>query len=766
MRNGFETKLLNGNGNSNGSELVGNERSSPFVDAQIISPHIDYAQGQLPLSHYWHVLLKRRWTVVTSMFIVGTLTVILSYKATSIYRASSRVQVEAETPLIQSLNDLYHGAGINTDDDFLQTQLQVVQSDTLAWRTIEQLQLGDNPAFMKRAVAAKLGDGERKVRFIDAFKTALKVELIPQTRMMLVGFDSPDPRLAAQVANTLVGNYVDYNFKLKYDATRQASGWMETQLDELKAKVEKSQQALVDYERQHSLNSVATGAQDRENVEEQVLSDLSKDLTAAEAERIQKESLYNQVRDDRAQIARLAHNELLRNLEEKLADAKQNHTVILAQYGPNFPRALRLEQEINEIQSQIAHEQDRVIEGIRVDYVTTLNREKLARAAVSREKEVLGGVNQLLVEHNILQRDFEANEQLYQNLIQRLKDATVSAGLRSTNIHQVDIALPPDRPIRPKKLLNIVVGTLVGLMLGVTLAFGQEALDHSIKSAEEVEELLSIPALATIPVYRLPRASKTYGLLKGNGQGASSAPEVALAVAEHPTSVIAEAYRALRTSVLLSLPDHPPKTLLVTSAAVGDGKTVTSVNLAMALAQRKGPVLLVDADLRKLGVTMTFNCDMQKGLSTVLAGATRFDEVLYQYPDVPNLWILPAGPSCPSPADLLSSETMTGLMEKVSHRFEHVVIDTPPVMAVTDATVLSPTVDGVVLVAQCARTSKPLLLRTCRILDAAGARILGFVLNKFDYRDGHYGYYYSHEYTGYRYYGPPPTQPTATSEVP
>lgn len=762
MHNGFDTKLLNGNGNSNGRELLTTTPAS-FVDAEIASSHIDYAQGQQSLSHYWHVLLKRRWTVITAVFVVSTLAVIVSYKSTPIYRASSRVQVEAETPLVQSLNDLYHEAGVNTDDAFLQTQLQVVQSDTLAWHTIEQLQLGENPAFIKPTVVAKLGEDDRKVKLIAAFKAALNTELIPQTRMMLVGFESPDPRLAAQVANTLVSNYVDYNFKLKYDATRQASGWMETQLDELKAKVEKSQQALVDYERQHSLNSVGTGPQDRQNVEEQVLSDLSKDLTAAEADRIQKESLYNQVRDDRAQIARLAHNELLQNLEEKLAEAKQNYILLLGQYGPSFPRALRLQQEISEIESQIAHEQDRVIERIRLDYMTAVSREKLATAAVSREKEVLGGVNQLLVEHNILQRDFEANEQLYQNLIQRLKDATVSAGLRSTNIHQVDMALPSDRPVRPRKLLNIVVGTLAGLMLGITLAFGQEALDHSIRSAEEVEALLSIPTLGMIPLYRLPRASRSHGLLRRNGQGSSSAPEVALAVADHPTSVIAEAYRALRTSVLLSLADHPPKTLLITSAAAGDGKTVTSVNLAMALAQRKGPVLLVDADLRKLSVSTIFNCDMQKGLSTVLAGANELDDVLHQYPAVPNLWILPAGPKCPSPADLLSSETMTALVEKVSERFQHVIIDTPPVIAVTDATVLSRMVDGVVLVAQSARTSKALLLRTCRILDAAGARILGFALNKFDYHEGYYGYYT--QYAGYGYYGQPPSRPTASSEV-
>ncbi len=763
MRNGFETSLVSGNGGPSGKESLSYEHPGSFAGPQLLPAQIDFSQTQQSLSHYWDILLKRRWTVLTVVFAVSTLAIIGSYKSVPTYRASSRVQVEAETPLIQSLNDLYHGMGIITDDAFLQTQLQVVESDTLAWHTIEQLGLGENAAFTEPAAMSRLAPEARKVKLIAMFENALNVELIPKTRMILVGFDSRDPRLAAQVANTLVTNYVDYNFQLKYDATRQASGWMETQLDELKAKVEKSQQALVDYERQHSLNSIGSGTQNRETVEDQILSDLSKDLTSAEAERIEKESLYNQVRADRVQIARLAHNELLQRLEEKLAEEKQEYTQILAQYGPNFPKALRLKQQISETDSQIVEEQDRVIERIRVDYMTALNREKLASAAVGREKEVLGGVNQLLVQHNILQRDFEANEQLYQNLIQRLKDATVSAGLRSTNIHQVDMALPPDRPIRPKKLLNISLGTLTGLMLGIMLAFGQEALDHSIKSAEEIEVLLAIPTLGTIPLYRLPRASQAYSLLKGKSNSGSAARDVALAVAEHPSSVIAEAYRALRTSVLLSLADHPPKTLLITSAAAGDGKTVTSVNLAMALAQRKGPVLLVDADLRKWAITRIFNCDTRKGLSSALAGVNTLDEVLQQYQTVPNLWILPAGPVCPSPADLLSSESMIALLEKVSERFQHVVIDTPPVMAVTDATILSPMVDGVVLVAQGARTSKALLLRTCRILHNAGARILGFALNKFDYRDGYYGYYYGHGTPGY--YGPSAARTGAPSQV-
>lgn len=570
--------------------------------------------------------------------------------------------------------------------------------------------------------------------------------------MMNVGFESTDPRLAAFISNNLVNNYIDYNFRQKYDATRQASGWMEQQLDELKARMERSQQALVDYEREHAIADITNSStKDRQSVEEQMLSDLSRDLTTAQGDRIQKESLYNQVLANRGQIAALAHNDLLQKLEESSAQLQQQYVDALAQYGPKFPKVLRLKQQTAESEAQIEQEQNRVIERIRNDYNTAVNREKLAAAAVSRQKEQLGSANQLLVQHNILEREFDANQQLYQSLMQRLKEATVSAGLRSTNIHLVDAALAPATPVRPKKLLDICLGLLAGIILGALLALAQEALDHSIRSAEEVEALLAVPALGTIPLIRAGRHSR-YGLRSRNGGVAELDAPVGMTVVKNPTSTLAEAYRALRTAILLSSANRPPKSLLFTSAEAGDGKTSSSLNLASALAQRKGPVLLIDADLRKQGLSRDLKLNNEKGLSTVLTGSDRPEELLQPHPLLPELWLLPSGPVPPSPADLLSSEKMLELLSAFGERFEHVVVDSPPVLAVTDATILSRIVDGVVLVVQSGNTASGALLRTHRTLQAAGARILGVMLNKFDHRQqGYYGRYY--QYGSGSYYG-------------
>jgi capsular exopolysaccharide synthesis family protein len=543
--------------------------------------------------------------------------------------------------------------------------------------------------------------------------------------MLAVSFESPDPQLAAQVATTLVNVYLDHNFKQKYEAINR-SGWMEQQLADLKGQVEKSQQAMVTYEQEHQIAN--TG--DKQVVQEQMLADLSRDLTAAQSERMQKESAYRQTVSNRTQMATLVHDDLLQKLEERAADLKEQHTEALAQYGPNFPKVTRLESQVSELQRQIEKEQSRIIDRSSSDFRTAANREKLADTAVANQKAELGRVNQLLVQHNILQREFESNQQLYQNLLQRLKDASISAGLRSTNIHLVDSALPPDLPIRPTRLSNIVVALWAGLLLGVLAAFAQDRLDSSIRTAEEAEALTVTPALAVIPLQRKSWfATKTLPK-KGHWH-------LTRTLTEQPTSSLSEAFRALGTAV--SGPSQPEKTLLITSAQNGEGKTVTTLNLAQALAQRMSPVLIIDGDMRKGTVAKALGIKNDKGLSTVLSGDHDFSEAIQKHG--PNLWVLPSGPVPHNPVELLASQAMKNLLENLGTNFRHVIIDSPPVLAVTDATIISSLADGVLLVAASGSTPRAGLVRTRRILGNAGARIVGVTMNKLS----------SHGYQSYGY---------------
>jgi capsular exopolysaccharide synthesis family protein len=367
---------------------------------------------------------------------------------------------------------------------------------------------------------------------------------------------------------------------------------------------------------------------------------------------------------------------------------------------------------------------------------------------VAKEKTEVGKLNQLLIEHNILKREFDTNQQLYDNLLQHLKDATVSAGLRATNIHLVDPALVPTAPVRPRIMYNIAMGLLVGIVLGITLAFVLESLDTSVKSAEELERFIASPALAVIPLAR-----SSWRRMTGD-KSQSQNRTVESIVLRHPTSSLAESYRSLRTAVLLSTPPRPPQALLVTSAQPREGKTSTSLNLALGLAQRGVPVVVVDADLRRPGISRALGLSENgAGLSTLLSGANSLDEVLRQFEPVPNLWVLPAGPQDHNPADLLASPSMENLFRGLRGRFVHVVVDTAPLLLVTDATILSRLVDGVLLVVESGVTARRALLRAHKILESAGGRILGTVLNKWDARnEGYYSGYGSYYYGYDRFY--------------
>ena len=695
--------------------------ADPGAPAGFDDHHSNGFEKELSLLACWNVLSKRRMTICITAFLLTAAVAIVSFRMTPVYRATARLEIEPETPLLQANSD-YQRA--DADEVFLQTQIQVLRSENLAWQTIQQLHLSQDSSSTDPAI--------QKIQSIGKFLGGLNVEVVPKTRMLSVAFESSNPTLAAQSANALITNYLDYNFRQKYDAIRR-SGWLEQQLSEMKEKVQASQQALVAYDQQHQIVNTS----DKQSVSEQMLGDLSRELTTAESERIQKQSLYAQVQSNRAQLAALVHDDLLQKLEERSAELKEQHTEALAQYGPNFPKVVRLQSQIDENEGEIGREQDRIINRIHNEYATAADREKLANEAVSRQKAAVGEMNQLLVQHSMLQHEFESNQQLYQGLLQHVKDAAVSAGLRSTNIHLVDEALVPRFPVKPRKLSNIAMALGAGIVLGLLVAFAQETLDSSIKTAEEVESLTISPALAVIPFERLSWLSR-HRLGKNSGDD-----HLTLALSKRPKSPLSEAFRVLGTAI--SIPSHPPKTLLITSACAGEGKTMTALNLAQALAQRKGPVVIVDCDLRKGGLSELLGCKDDRGITPVLTGEQDLSEAVQQCSSQRNLWILPSGPIPPNPAELLASDRMSTVLQMLAARFECVVIDSPPVLAVTDAAVLSSRVDAVVLVVASGSTPRGGLVRTRKILASVGARVIGVTMNKFESRRQDRGYY---SYTG------------------
>jgi capsular exopolysaccharide synthesis family protein len=446
-------------------------------------------------------------------------------------------------------------------------------------------------------------------------------------------------------------------------------------------------------------------------------------------------------------------NTVIQDLVKRKSQLDEDYAEALNQYGPNYPKVQRLAAQQKELDEDLAKQRNLMVETIKTEFDTARSHVAILQEALDRQKAEANDLAEKLVNYHILQHEADSNKQLYDGLLQKLKEAGISAGLRSSNIRVVDPALAPTSPSRPQKARNISLAFLVGLVGGVGLAIFREYLDNTVKSPDDIESLTGLPSLAVVP--SLPGLNGHHGklsrLAREAAPTAALGPRVELLSYVQPKSQISEAFRALRTSLLLSQAEHPPQVILVTSALPREGKTTAAVNLAVTLAQLGDRTLLMDSDLRKPGVRRALNLTISKeaGLSSYLAGVSTLDEVLIPHPTISNLTALTTGPVPPSPADLLSSHKMREAITEVRRRFKFVVIDSPPVMAATDAVILSALTDGVLLIVRSGETPKEAFTRTRDLLAAVKCRLLGVVLNAVD--SSAPDYYYSYRYYPYAY---------------
>jgi len=402
---------------------------------------------------------------------------------------------------------------------------------------------------------------------------------------------------------------------------------------------------------------------------------------------------------------------------------------------------------LNQVQSSIQTETKRIGGRLDGDYQTAMQREQLLHQALEKQKVEANRLNERAIQYSLLKRDLETNQQLYESILQRMKEAGVSAALKSSNIRVVDPARVPTYPSQPNVPRNLLLGILLGLISGVGLAFGVEMMDNTVRTPEQVQVVSALPSLGIVPM-SIPFNGNGSKLLKQ-----SSRSRVEIISHSHPKSEIAESYRALRTSILLSALGSPPQVILVTSALPQEGKTTTAVNCSIVLAQQGGRVLLVDGDLRRPSVHHSLGLRAGGGLSTLLTGTNQIEQVLVRAPQVPNLFVLPAGPTPPQPAELLSSDLMKHFIATWRGQFDHIVIDTPPALSVTDAVALSVEADSVILVIRSGATSKEALRRARDLLLRVNAKVTGVVVNAADLRapDLHHYYYSGGTYASHYY---------------
>lgn len=699
------------------------------------------------LSDYLRVLYKRRHAAATIFLLIFVSTCIYTFTATPSYSARVQILIEKEATNVVAFKEAVEQNQVT--DDYYQTQYRILQSRALARRTLDALQLwhhplfaGDAPSTGVRAVLASavgwlpsFGKPEPRLpdetkaqsRAIDTFLNRVTVSPIRNSRLVDVSFGAPDPALAANIANGLARSYIEQNLEYKYLSSKEASDWLSARLAEQKQQVEKSEQALQRYREQ---TNDAVSLEERQNIVVQKLADLNTAVTRAKTERIEKETAYNQVRalqKDRGTIddfPGVLSNAFVQQQKAELAELQRQQAQMSEKLGANHPDMVKIGLAIRSAEAKIQAEMTKIIEATRNDYQRALAQERSLSEALEQQKREALDLNRKGIEYNVLARDATTNRQLFESLMQRTKETGISGELRTSNIRVVDAAEVPRRPMSPDTRTNLVLGFLGGSMMAVGLAFFFEYIDNRIKSPEELSQHLGLPFLGIIPALFDDEAPS---LLCSDGVPPN----------------FSEAFRTLRTNVLFSCADDGVHSLVVTSTAPSEGKTLVGSNLAIALAQTGMRVLLVDADMRRPRVHSVFDKPRHPGLSDFLVGHAKASQIVHAT-SVHGLWVVGAGTPPPNPSELLSSKRFADLLASLDRHFDWAIIDTPPIMAVTDAAIVSHLTTGVMFVVGAEMTNRYAAQRAVEQLTRSNGKLLGAVLNKVDLK--HHGYYYSQYY--------------------
>jgi len=697
-------------------------------------------EEELHLRDYWKIIVKFRWFVISCFVIITATGIVWTFMQKPVYRATSTIWIEKEAPKVVSFQEVLSVDTSTTD--YYQTQYQVLQSQTIARKVIFKLKLYNNPEFVTLDGLPReppKNYDEINIGIVNTFLSKLKIEPVRNSRIVKINYDTYTPELSAQIANAVADVYIEQNLETKTGVSQEAVGWLQKKIEELRKKVEESEMKVQKYKEENQIISI----EEKETITAQRLNELNQQLMDAQVKRVEAETRYMNLKrlgrepEMIQSTQEVIGNSFIQSLKAKEVELENQYAEMSKKYGPKHPQMVRLKSQMDEIKKRINLEVKKIINSIRTEYEVAKAREETIRKAFEEMKREAQEFNKKSIEFGVLKRQAESDRQMYELLLKRLNEASVGEDIQAVNVRIVDRAVVPTNPIKPRKLLNIGLSVLIGIFAGVGFAFFFEYLDNTFRTPEDVEDVLGIPFLGIVPDIKLH---------EDEGEDIRD-----LIVFKKPRSTSAEAFRSVRTNLLLSSADQKPGVILITSPGPFEGKSLITINLSLILAQTGERVLLVDGDMRKPRVHKAFGLDDSKGLSTLLTGHSDIKEVIFESV-IPNIYLLPAGPKPPNPAELLGSEKMGEVIRELRKKFEFIIIDSPPLIAVTDAAVLSTLVDGVVLILKAGQTTKELAKRAAKTLKDVNAKIVGAILNDVDLERDRYYYYYPYYYRYYKHY--------------
>ncbi len=719
------------------------------------------------LLEYWRILRHQKGTWLICIFIGASLGFLATVPQTPIYQARASVEIQSLNENFMNMRQSSQIYEVGSDPSEMPTQINIIQSRAVLGTVVKQFKESDRSIsnqsridYLSRFLRIRGPDPSTALsRALSDITKSFKARAVGQTRVISVTADSSDPRLAADFINAVTAKFIEQNLEARWKSTQKTAEWLGHQLDDMRVKLERSEDALQQYARQSGLLFTND---EKNNVSEDKLKQLQTELSGATAARIARQSTYELAQHASPDaLPDVLSDASLRDTANKIRDLRSQIADLRAVYAQEYDKVRRAEAEIIALQATFEHDRATILGRIKNEYDDSLRREELLQKAYNAQTQEVTGQGEKAIQYNILKREVDSNRQLYDAMLAQLKQSSIASAMRASNIRVVDEAIPPGAPYKPDRKQSAGIGALAGVFLGAALIIMRFRSDTSIQQPGESMAILGVPELAIIPTGKHDKFKPRL----------TASPDLQdileLEAWQRKPSPVAESFRAALISILFT-PEHTLnsklQTLVLTSPGPSEGKSTVSSNLAIAIAEVGRKVLLIDADMRRPRQHNVFSVKNEYGLSSILHekatlnGDLTFNGAIQQTL-IPDLWILPSGPSTSSSTNLLINPHMSRLLKHLKQQFDILVIDTPPMLQIPDARVVGRLADSVIMVVRANRTTRAAISAACQRFSEDGTKILGTILNDWNPKtapDGYYGYYNYRNYRNYNYYRPDP----------